>query len=74
MVDEGVQVLSDIENMKEGLKDTVEAISEELDIKKTVLNKAIKVAFKNSQSKDKLSESRVELDDIEQILMAAGRA
>ena len=42
--------------------------------KKTVLNKAITIAFKNSQNKDKLTESREELDEVEQVLMAAGRA
>lgn len=74
LIDEGVQVLGDVESLKEGLKDTINTISEELSIKKTVLNKAIKVAYKNSQSKNNLNESREELDEVEQILMAAGRA
>lgn len=74
LVNEGVQVMIDVANLKEGLKETVENVAEELDIKKNVLNKAITIAFKNSQNKDKLTESREELDEVEQILMAAGRA
>ena len=42
---------------------TVKHIAEELDIKPTVLNKAIKIAYKNS-----LSEERDAFDDMEMIL------
>jgi DNA polymerase III delta prime subunit len=74
LIDEGIQVMGDIAAMKEGLKETIENIAEELDIKKTTLSKAITIAYKNSQNKDKLTESREELDEVEQVLMAAGRA
>ena len=58
LINEGVQAMVDISAMKDGLKETIENIAEELDIKKSVLNKAITIAFKNSQNKDKLTESR----------------
>lgn len=74
LIDDGVQTLTDIAAMKEGLKETIEGIADELEIKKSVLNKALQVAYKTSQNKDKLTESREELDEVEQILMAAGRA
>ena len=74
LINEGVQAMVDISAMKDGLKETIENIAEELDIKKSVLNKALTIAFKNSQNKDKLTESREELDEVEQVLMAAGRA
>jgi protoporphyrinogen oxidase len=74
LINEGVQVLHDVAALKEGLKETIETVADELDIKKTVLNKAVTIAFKNSQNKDKLTESREELDEVEQVLMAAGRA
>jgi len=74
LLDDGVQTLTDIATMKEGLKETIEGIAEELELKKTVLNKALQIAYKNSQNKDKLTESREELDEVEQVLMAAGRA
>lgn len=73
-LDEGVQTLTDIATMKEGLKEIAENIAEELELKKNVLNKALQIAYKNSQNKDKLTESREELDEVEQVLMAAGRA
>ena len=59
--------------MKEGLKESVETISEELEIKKNILNKAIKIAFKNSQNKDEIGTSREELDEVEEVLLAAGK-
>ena len=74
LINDGVQAMTDIQVMKEGLSETVDGIAEEMEIKKSVLNKAIKVAFKNSQNKDQLNESREELDEVEQVLMAAGRA
>jgi len=73
LINDGIQVLSDINNMKEGLKESVEAISEELEIKKNILNKAIKIAFKNSQNKDEITNSREELDEVEEVLLAAGK-
>lgn len=74
LLDDGVQTLTDIAALKEGLKETIEGIADELEIKKSVLNKALQVAFKTSQNKDKLTESKEELDEVEQVLMAAGRA
>jgi Tfp pilus assembly protein PilO len=74
LISEGVQAMTDIAAMKDGLKETVENVAEEMEIKKTVLNKAIQIAYKNSQNKDKLTESREELDEVEQVLMAAGKA
>ena len=74
LINEGVQIFGDVAALKEGLKETVDAISEEMEIKRAVLTKAIQIAYKNSQNKDKLTESREELDEVEQVLMAAGRA
>jgi hypothetical protein len=73
-LDDGVQTLTNIAALKEGLKEAADSISEELELKKTVLNKALQIAFKNSQNKDKLTESREELDEVEEVLIAAGRA
>ena len=61
LFDEATQVLQ--EDLRAGLRDTVKHIAEELDIKPTVLNKAIKIAYKNS-----LSEERDAFDNIEMIL------
>jgi len=44
LVREGVTVLQEVEDLQTGLKDTVKAIAEELDVKPALINKAIKVA------------------------------
>ena len=46
LVDEGCSVLQEVDDLKGGLRDTVKAIAEELDIKPSVLNKAISIAHK----------------------------
>lgn len=65
---DGCNVMDEIEVLKGGLSDTVKAIAEELDIKPAQLNKAIKIAYKNS-----LDEEKGKLSEIEDILAAAGR-
>lgn len=69
LVTEGSQVLGEVETLKEGLRDTVKAIAEELDIKPSVLNKVIRVAHKAEQGK-----VRDEYDELESILEATGRS
>lgn len=44
LVREGVTVLQEIEDLQNGLKDTVKAVAEELDVKPSLINKAIKIA------------------------------
>jgi len=44
LVREGVTVLQEVEDLQTGLKDTVKAVAEEMDIKPSLINKAIKVA------------------------------
>lgn len=68
LMDEGCQVMQEIEDLKAGLSETVKAIAEELDVKAAHLNKAIKVAHKAT-----LQDERDNLTEIEDILEAAGR-
>lgn len=46
LVREGVTVLQEVEDLQTGLKETVKAVAEELDIKPALINKAIKIAQK----------------------------
>lgn len=46
VISEGMNVMSEVEVLNEGLKDTIKAIAEELDIKPGVLKKAIRIAHK----------------------------
>jgi len=44
LVNEGVTVMQEVEDLQQGLKETVKAVAEELDIKPALINKAIKIA------------------------------
>lgn len=46
LVNEGCTVLQEIQDLQEGLKDTVKAVAEELNVKPSLINKAIKIAHK----------------------------
>ena len=62
LVGEGVTVLQEIEDLSEGLKETVKAVAEEFEIKPSVLKKAVKTAYKADFSKH--SEDLAELENI----------
>lgn len=68
LIDEGCQVNYEIDILREGLRDTVKAIAEEMDIKPAVLNKAIRVAHKAS-----FGDERDRFDELETILETVGR-
>ena len=68
LIDEGMQVTYGIENLKEGLRDTVKAIAEEMDLKPGVLNKAIRIAHKAS-----FQAEYDKFDELETILETVGR-
>jgi|TARA_B100000085_G_C18394711_1_gene451921 transposase-like protein len=68
LIDEGIQVKQEITDLNAGLKDTVKALSEELEIKPAMLNKAISVAFKAG-----LHEEQAKLEELETILATVGK-
>ena len=68
LIDEGMQVTYEIENLKEGLRDTVKAIAEEMNLKPGVLNKAIRIAHKAS-----FQDEYDKFDELETILETVGR-
>lgn len=67
LVTEGVRVKQEVEDLNEGLKETVKAVAEELEIKPRLLNKVISIAHKGD-----LRVHTDELEDIEAILEATG--
>lgn len=69
LLDEGDRTLSDIDALKEGLKDTVASISEEYDIPKRALNKAIRVFHKNN-----LEDDKEKVSEVEELLVMTGKA
>jgi threonine synthase len=68
LVQEGIHVTQEVDTLREGLRDTVKAVAEELNIKPAVLNKAIKIAYKSEMGK-----VREDFDELETILESIGR-
>jgi DNA-binding MarR family transcriptional regulator len=68
IINEGMQVMHEIETLNEGLSDTVKAIAEELEIKPGLLKKAIKIAHKA-----KLGETNRDHEDLNTILETVGK-
>jgi hypothetical protein len=68
IINEGLAVTQEIETLQGGLNDTIKAIAEELEIKPSVLKKAIKVAHKS-----RLGETNQENEALNTILETVGR-
>jgi len=68
LINEGMQVLHEVDTLQSGLNDTIKAVAEELNIKTTVLKKAIKVAHKAEFGK-----TQKEQELLETILTAVGK-
>lgn len=73
LINSGIDVMREIATLREGLKDTVSAVADELDIEKKVLNRAIRMAYKSAaQNQNVVEDAQEELDAVEQLLAAAG--
>ena len=68
LINEGMQVMQEVETLSEGLNDTVKAIAEELEVKPSVLKKAIRIAHKS-----KLGETNAENEELNTILQTVGK-
>ena len=68
LMNEGIQVTGEVETLREGLRDTVKSIAEEMDMKPAVLNKAIRIAYKNE-----FANVQDSFNAVEEILQATGR-
>jgi len=68
LVNEGMTVLQEVEDLNAGLNETIKAIAEELEIKPATLKKAVKIAFKS-----KLGETNRDHDELNTILETVGK-
>ncbi len=68
LVNEGAQVLQEVNDLQEGLKETVKAVAEELNVKTALINKAIKVAHKGDWHK-----VADEFEDLETLVTTVGK-
>lgn len=69
IVAEGVTVMTEISDLQQGLNETIAAVAEELEVKPSVIRKAIRVA-----QKDNWDEVFREFDDLESIVDVSGHA
>ena len=69
LIAEGVTVLQEVQDLNEGLNDTIKAVAEELEVKPSVIRKAIKIA-----QKDQWDQVFREFDDLETIVDISGHA
>ena len=68
LINEGMTVLQEIEDLNTGLNETIKAIAEELEIKPATLKKAVKIAHKA-----KLGETNRDHDELNTILETVGK-
>lgn len=67
LVREGVSVLQEVEDLQGGLKDTIKSVAAELDVKPSLINKAIKIA----KNKD-WGRVNDEFEDLETLIATIG--
>ena len=60
MINEGMQVMHEIETLNGGLSDTIKAVAEELEIKPNILKKAIRLAHKAEFGREKQDHELLE--------------
>lgn len=68
LINEGMQVMMEVETLSGGLNDTVKAVAEELEIKPGILKKAIKLAHKAEFGREQEDHEL-----LEQILTQVGK-
>jgi len=68
LINEGISIAQEVEDLQGGLNDTIKAVAEEMQIKPAILKKAIKTAQKATNSQQ--NEDHELLQDI---LQAVGR-
>lgn len=67
IIQEGVNVLQEVEDLQGGLKETIKAVAEELNVKPSLINKAIKVAKNRDWGR-----VQDEFEDLETIVATVG--
>ena len=69
VIESGIKAKQEVKDLSDGLRDTVKAVAEELEIKPALLTKAIGVAFKES-----LAAEKHDIEELEELLAIAKKA
>ncbi len=67
LVKDGVSVMQECEDLKQGLTETVKAVADELEVKPAIINRLIKDVQKN-----KMNDRREDYETLEELYKAAG--
>jgi hypothetical protein len=67
LIADGVKVLQECEDLKQGLSETVKAIAEEMEVKPAILNRLIKTIQKGD-----MNDKREDIEVLEELYKAAG--
>ena len=68
IINEGMAVMQEVEDLNAGLSDTIKAIAEEMEIKPAILKKAISIAHKS-----KLGDTNADHEELNTILETVGK-
>ena len=68
IINEGMSVLTEFEDLNTGFNETLKAIAEEMEIKPAILKKAIKIA-----QKSRLGETNQDHEELNTILETVGK-
>ena len=68
IITESIQVLTEIEDLSAGLSATIKAVAEEMEIKPSILKKAVKIAQKST-----LTATNEDHEAVQDILETVGR-
>jgi hypothetical protein len=60
IINEGMQVMHEIDTLQGGLTDTIKAVAEELEVKPGILKKAIRLAHKSEFGREKQDHETLE--------------
>lgn len=69
VIESGIKVKQEVKDLSDGLRDTVKAVAEEMEIKPALLSKAISIAFKES-----LESEKHDIEELEELLTVAKKA
>jgi transposase-like protein len=68
IINEGMTIMQEVEDLNAGLGDTIKAVAEEMEIKPAILKKAIRVAFKS-----RLGDENADHEELNTILETVGK-
>jgi hypothetical protein len=60
IINEGMQIMHEVETLNGGLNDTIKAVDEEMEIKPAILKKAIKLAHKSEFGREQQDHELLE--------------